>query len=424
MARLFKRKDQRLARNLDIFWSVKRDSLSQDEVAAKHGISQQRVSAIVRRMGVFVALAPSEEYEQIPQMGQLQYACRLWMARLEARRVKLVKAFDQSMQAVSSVQDFAEKRTGEATDPTKQASSVERQARSAKTKHGDWRLDRQIEGIDKQLQETRIFCYGRVWRGWNELEASGMAAAEEERKKRRKKGRKADGGGGSQPGVEDVAGSASSFPIPDSEFRISDDPLASWSVTAGCSVVDGSAADAVGADVGSTQYTVLSTQVEMPALETLVAAESAPTQAPPSTLAPPPSDLAPPPAAKPAKRVRPPAISKLTGKLIEAPALKTPEYLRMHGLDPADYNGGRPDLGGSTWITGADPREVLSRNVGAMNRDEYRQYLRDLINLEQQGVIRDETMVYWHPKHHEWRATEGLWSADGKLIPEPTVREG
>ena len=92
---------------------------------------------------------------------------------------------------------------------------------------------------------------------------------------------------------------------------------------------------------------------------------------------------------RPAKRVRPPAISKITGKRIEAPALKTPEFLRQHGLDPADYGGGRSDDPGPIWITGPDPRDVLLRDVAAMTDEEYAQHLRDVAFLKANGAYID-----------------------------------
>src|SRR5688500_3114600 len=100
------RKGALRSRNLDIFWSVHRDQLTQDEVAARYGISQQRVSAIVRRMACYVALAPSDEYEGIPQMGQMQYVLRIQLEQLKVRRRNVAKAFAESMKGVSSVKNF------------------------------------------------------------------------------------------------------------------------------------------------------------------------------------------------------------------------------------------------------------------------------------------------------------------------------
>ena len=42
----FSRKDCRKARNLAMFWEVRRDGLTQDHVAAKYGVSQQRVRRV------------------------------------------------------------------------------------------------------------------------------------------------------------------------------------------------------------------------------------------------------------------------------------------------------------------------------------------------------------------------------------------
>ena len=393
MARPFKRRDHRLVRNLDIFWSVHRDSLTQDEVAAKYGISQQRVSVIVRSMAVFVALAPSEEYDHIPQKGQLQYGYRIWQARMEARRAKLVKAFDKSMEGVTSFQEFSEEcEEGDAAKPSR----VHRKQSSIKSQHGDWRIDRQIEQIDKAMLETRIGCYGRDWLGWEQLEKSGMVRKRKKRMRNSEFGMR--NGGGESVAVVAMAGE-------------------------GLGSVVAVAAAVVEEPVLGTEYSVLGTLAETPAV-----AEPAPVVAPVANVEPVPtcrdSAFPIPNSALPAKRRRSPPISKLTGKPVPTPVLQTPEFLRMHGLDPADYGGGCEVDTTPLWITGAQPREVLSRDVCAMNREEYREYLRDLLSLEAQGFINEDSLVPRHPRHDEWRASEGLWddAPPSRFVRRPRVR--
>ncbi len=415
MARPFKRRDHRLVRNLDIFWSVHRDSLTQDEVAAKYGISQQRVSVIVRSMAVFVALAPSEEYDHIPQKGQLQYGYRIWQARMEARRAKLVKAFDKSMEGVTSFEEFSEDRQEAGAD---KPSHVHRKQSSIKSQHGDWRIDRQIEQIDKAMLETRIGCYGRDWLGWEQLEKSGMA-----RKRKAEGGKRGKGMGSSEFGMRNDGGGSAAVVVSASE---------------GVESVVAVATAVVEEPVPSTEYSVLGTLAETPAV-----AEQAPVVAPVANVEPAPtcrdsafpipnSAFAPPASqsairnpqsAIPPKRRSPP-ISKLTGKPVPTPVLQTPEFLRMHGLDPADYGGGCEVDTTPLWITGAQPREVLSRDVCAMNREEYREYLRDLLSLEAQGFINEDSLVPRHPKHDEWRASEGLWddAPPSRFVRRPRVR--
>ena len=261
MARPFKRRDHRLVRNLDIFWSVMRDSLTQDEVAAKHGISQQRVSVIVRSMAVFVALAPSEEYDHIPQKGQLQYGYRIWQARMEARRAKLVKAFDKSMEGVTSFEEFSEDRQEAGAD---KPSHVHRKQSSIKSQHGDWRIDRQIEQIDKAMLETRIGCYGRDWLGWEQLEKSGMA-----RKRKAEGGKRGKGMGSSEFGMRNDGGGSAAVVVSASE---------------GVESVVAVATAVVEEPVLGTEYSVLGTPAETPAV-----AEMAPVVEPVPTATPDPT---------------------------------------------------------------------------------------------------------------------------------------
>jgi hypothetical protein len=75
---------------------------------------------------------------------------------------------------------------------------------------------------------------------------------------------------------------------------------------------------------------------------------------------------------------RPKPISKLTGKLLDAPKLQSPECLRAHGLDPADYDGGNHFDTTPVWITGPDPAIVLSRNTALMTREELDAHNEDL----------------------------------------------
>ena len=72
-----------------------------------------------------------------------------------------------------------------------------------------------------------------------------------------------------------------------------------------------------------------------------------------------------------------------------APALKTPEFLLEHGLDPADYGGGRSDDPTPIWITGPDPEEVLSRDTSRMNAEEYSQHLKDIAFMKAYGSYRE-----------------------------------
>jgi hypothetical protein len=175
--KLFRRLDFRLSRNLEIFWAVRRDGRAQGEVAVEHALTQQRVCAIVRKMALYVAMAPSEMFEGLPQMVQLQYARRMYMASLESRRKNVARAFDASMRGVSSFRKMEGGKTcasEEKDKPAKGSYQQWRKEEGAKTQHGDWRLDRQLEGIDKALLEERIHLYGRNWRGFEELEKSGM----------------------------------------------------------------------------------------------------------------------------------------------------------------------------------------------------------------------------------------------------------
>jgi hypothetical protein len=75
---------------------------------------------------------------------------------------------------------------------------------------------------------------------------------------------------------------------------------------------------------------------------------------------------------------RPKPISKLTGKLLDAPRLQSPECLRAHGLDPADYDGGNHFDTTPVWMTGPDPAIVLSRNTAYMTREELDAHNEDL----------------------------------------------
>jgi hypothetical protein len=198
--KLFRRLDFRLSRNLEIFWAVRRDGRAQGEVAVEHGLTQQRVCAIVRKMALYVAMAPSEMFEGLPQMVQLQYARRMYMASLESRRKNVARAFEASMQGVSSFRKMEGGKTcaGDEKDkPAKGSYGQWRKEETAKTQHGDWRLDRQLEGIDKALLEERICLYGRNWRGFEELEQSGMVV---KRKKRKTKEEIADCGFGEEGG--------------------------------------------------------------------------------------------------------------------------------------------------------------------------------------------------------------------------------
>ncbi len=99
---------------------------------------------------------------------------------------------------------------------------------------------------------------------------------------------------------------------------------------------------------------------------------------------------APPAPPPPAKKKKSPPISKLTGKPIESPVLQTPEYLRMHGLDPADYGGGRVPLSGRYWMTGPDPQEVLSRDVSKMTVEQYLDHVADLRTMKMLGSYNGE----------------------------------
>jgi len=409
-----------------MFWEVRRDGLTQEEVAAKYGVSQQRVSAILRRMALYVALAPSKEYENIPQLGQLQYTYRIWLERMEQRRGDVHKAFLQSMQMQTTVKTLdagkqmagepffpsplAESKTGDQAEaegaqpakptrsPGKGSYTQWKKESIGKTQNGDWRLDKMLERIDQSISETRIVLYGRNWHGWELLEKSQMTRSGGRKKKRKqKKMRNAELGmrneGGEAAVVDSAATDVAKPEVP---------PV----------VVD------VATLVPSTEYSVPGTEpVETP----FVTAESAAVvqvtlaaSTPPSTLASPPSvapaasiDSAfPIPSsalAEPAKRVRPPAISKITGRRIEAPALKTPEFLREHGLDPADYGGGRSDDPGPIWITGPDPAEVLSRDVTKMTDDEYAQYLKDIAFMKAYGSYREpdrRKSIVMHDKHY------------------------
>src|SRR5690606_17411311 len=87
-------------RNLAIFWGVTVYGRSQAELAKEHGISRQRVSQIVRKVGEFVALATSDVYDGCPQGAQLQFACRVHMERLKKRHRTLNECFDLSMQPI------------------------------------------------------------------------------------------------------------------------------------------------------------------------------------------------------------------------------------------------------------------------------------------------------------------------------------
>lgn len=140
-------------RNMAIFWAVTLEGRSQADLAREFGISQQRVSQIVRETRKFVALATSEQFEGVPQLGQLQLGCRLQLAKLERRRTAVAQAWRQSTQPAYRV-----KRTDNGNGVTR-VETVE------KSQNGDWRLDRQLGEIDQQILDTTLLLYERPWVG-------------------------------------------------------------------------------------------------------------------------------------------------------------------------------------------------------------------------------------------------------------------
>jgi len=365
----FSRSDCRKARNLAMFWEVRRDGLTQEQVAAKYGISQQRVSAILRRMALYVALAPSKEYENIPQLGQMQYTYRIWLERLEQRRANVHQAFLQSMKGTSGFRKERKTKTMHGQDQSG-GYTIESAVETAKLQHGDWRLDKMLERIDQSISETRLVLYGRNWHGWELLEKEGMTRAGGRKKRKAESGkregedgtRKDDGGAGAAYAAQSVLGTG--YSVPGAASTLVD-------VVESCGS-EHALPDGVGHG-------------------TLV---------PPCSVVPP-SDAG--DCAVPAKRVRPPAISKLTGKRIEAPALKTPQYLMRHGLDPEDYGGGCSDDPTPLWITGPDPEEVLCRDVSRMTAEERSQHLRDVAFLKAYGSYREpdlRTPIMVHDPHY------------------------
>jgi hypothetical protein len=365
--KLFRRLDFRLSRNLEIFWAVRRDGRAQGEVAVEHGLTQQRVCAIVRKMALYVAMAPSEMFEGLPQMVQLQYARRMYMASLESRRKNVARAFEASLQGVSSFRKMEGGKMCASEEKDKPAKGTYKQWReeeAAKTQHGDWRLDRQLEGIDKALLEGRICLYGRNWRGFEELEQSGMV----------KRRRKAEGG----EGKADVARAEGGGVKAEAEAIVAEPYRPVVFVEGSESLMrsterrsrDGAVADLA---VPSTDYLVPVTELAAPAVVVESVPEVVETQ---------PAVAAEVPVAGTSKKrprsERPKPISKLTGKLLDAPRLQSPECLRAHGLDPADYDGGNHFDTTPVWMTGPDPAIVLSRNTDFMTREELDAHNEDL----------------------------------------------
>jgi hypothetical protein len=138
-------------RNMAIFWAATLDGRSQGELAREFSISQQRVSQIVSETRQFIAVATSEQFEGVPREAQLQFGCRIQMEKLERRRRAVAAAFQASTQPVTSVKRVRGDTCGERVE------TVE------KSQHGDWRLDRQLGEIDRQLLDTRLLLYGREW---------------------------------------------------------------------------------------------------------------------------------------------------------------------------------------------------------------------------------------------------------------------
>jgi hypothetical protein len=304
---------------------------------------------------LYVAMAPSEMFEGLPQMVQLQYARRMYMASLESRRKNVARAFEASLQGVSSFRKMEGGKTcaGEEQDkPAKGSYGQWRKEEAAKTQHGDWRLDRQLEGIDKALLEERICLYGRNWRGFEELEKSGMV----------KRRRKAEGG----EGKSEVAAVVAEPYRPVVFLDGVEDSVPSTERSGPVDAVEDGA-------VPSTEYSVSGTE----SVTSVVVVEPVPVvvETQPAVAAEAPVVGA---SKKRPRSERPKPISKLTGKLLDAPRLQSPECLRAHGLDPADYDGGNHFDTTPVWMTGPDPAIVLSRNTDFMTREELDAHNEDL----------------------------------------------
>ena len=373
MAQTFKRRDCRRQRNLAIFWAVKRDARSQDEVAAEYGISQQRVSAIVRAAAKFVALAPSEEFEGIPQLGQLQYAYRILLAKLDVRRRNVALAFEQSMGQVTSVKNFdtGKQVSGEGA---KGSFTQWKKESAGKTQHGDWRLDRQLGEIDREIVDATIQMYGRDWLGWNQLEKAGMV--------RKGGGGKAERGKKADPMRNSELGMRNGEPV-----AVADEPVMAELV--------------VDAAEEMTKDQIPMTKTEEPAVVESAEFELAEAVELVAEL--------PVVVAKPA--AAPPAVGKVAASSAigaDWPAVpRIAGYLEQMELD-LKMNSEQERLRQYTWVTGPNPCEVLSRDVDAMTYEQYREYRKDIKTLTLLGAYRRDWEIAVPKKHPEWRKLEGL----------------